>query len=328
MENPVPESLPQSDTQAEPGLAEFVAFVWRARWITFFGALVGLGLSVLYLEMATYRYTATLIVTPAKSEMTQLPGNISGLAAIAGINVPGGGGANDFNLYMLGLQSRQVAAKLAENDDIMHRLFDSQYDPVLGQWRRPSGLLASFSLAAKSALGIPGAEWRPPGPADLQKFLETSVKVVTDRKSNITRISVDHEDPPFAAKLITELHDKTDAVLRRQALARADQSIDYLERQLSRVQLSEHREALAAMLGEQEKARMLASSAAPYAAQPFGTAVVSSKPTSPQPVIVLLVGLIGGAILGVLAMFTWRIGQSVKREMDARSRVEAIDADF
>ena len=62
MENPVPESLPQSDTQAEPGLAEFVAFVWQARWITFFGALLGLGLSVLYLEMATYRYTATLIL--------------------------------------------------------------------------------------------------------------------------------------------------------------------------------------------------------------------------------------------------------------------------
>lgn len=328
MENPVPQSLPQKDTQDEPGLADFAAFVWRARWIAFFAALLGLCLSVLYLEMATYRYTATLIVTPAKSEMTQLPGNISGLAAIAGINFSGGDGENDFNLYVLGLQSDQIAAEFVKRNDITHRLFDRDYDPVLGQWRRPSGLLAIISTATKSALGIPGAEWRPPGPTDLQEFLEEEVKVSTDRKTKVTTISVDHEDPLFAAKLITELHEETDAILRRQALARADQSIDYLERQLSRVQLAEHREALAEMLGAQEKARMLASSAAPYAAQPFGTAVVSSKPTSPQPVIVLLIGLVGGAIFGVLAMLTRRIVQSAKREMNAQLRVEAIDADF
>jgi uncharacterized protein involved in exopolysaccharide biosynthesis len=325
MEKTDPELLPQKDIQTELGLADFVVFAWRARWISFLGALLGLGLSVLYLEMATYRYTATLIVTPVKSEMTQLPGNISGLAAIAGINLPGGGGANDFNLYILGLQSRQVASELAKNVDIMHRLFDSQYDAVSGQWRRPLGIIATFSSAGKSALGIPVAEWRPPGSGELQKFLETSVKVVTDRKSNITSISVDHEDPQFAVELITDLHDKTDAVLRSQALARADQAIGYLERQLSRVQLAEHREALAAMLGEQEKARMLASSAAPYVAQPFGAAVVSSRPTSPQPVIVLLVGVLGGAVFGLLAMLTWRVGQRVRQEIKATSHNIAPD---
>lgn len=326
MENAVPGSLPEKDTQTELGLADFVAFAWRARWTSFFGALLGLGLSVLYLGMATYRYTATLIVTPVKSEMTQLPGNISGLAAIAGINLPGGGGANDFNLYILGLQSRQVASELAKNVEIMHRVFHSQYDPVSGQWRRPVGVIAIFSSAGKSALGIPGAEWRPPGSGELQKFLETNVKVVTDRKSNITNISVDYKDPQFAVELITDLHDETDAVLRRQALERADQAIGYLERQLSRVQLAEHREALAAMLSEQEKARMLASSTAPYAAQPFGAAVVSSRPTSPQPVIVLLAGVLGGAVFGLLAMMTWRVGQSVRQEIKAKSHDAAPDA--
>jgi uncharacterized protein involved in exopolysaccharide biosynthesis len=298
---------PKIKKQYELGLADLLAFAWNGRWVVLLGALLGIGLGVLFLSVATYRYKATLFVTPVKSEMTQLPGGISGLAAVAGINLSGGGDSNDFNLYIMGLKSRQVAAELAKDNAIMHTLFANEYNTASGQWRRPSGFVVALLSAGKSALGVPGVEWRPPDPADLQKFIETNVKVATDRKSNITNISLDHKNPQFAVNLITKLHEQTDAFLRRQALSRADQSIGYLEKQLSRVQLAEHREALAAILGEQEKARMLASSAAPFSAQPFGNAVASSRPTSPQPFIVLIAGLVGGAILGLGAILALQI---------------------
>jgi hypothetical protein len=295
-------TLPQIKEQDELRLADFLAFAWKGRWVILLGALLGISSGVLFLSTTTYRYSATLIVTPVKSEMMRLPGSVSSLAAVAGINLPGGGDTNDFNLYILGLKSRQVAAELGKDEEIMHTLFASHYNTASGKWRRPSGLFVALSSAGKSALGVPGAEWRPPDAADLQKFIETNVRITTDRKSNITNISLDYKDPQFAVNLITELHEKTDAFLRRQALTRADQSIGYLAKQLSRVQLAEHREELAAILGEQEKARMLASSAAPFSAQPFGSAVASSRPTSPRPFIVLIVGLVGGAILGLGAI--------------------------
>lgn len=315
-------TLTQSNDQTEVGLTDLMLFFWGARWAILIGAVLGIGLGVLFLRAATYRYTASLTLTPAKSEMTQLPGNISGLAAIAGVSLPGGGNVNDFNLYLVALQSRQVAAELAKDNVIMQKLFASQYDIPSGKWRRPSDLIADLSLTSKLVLGVPGTDWKQPDGADLQKFLQANVKVVSDRKSNITTISVDHEDPEFAAKLITDLHEKTDAVLRRRALARADQAIGYLEKQLSIVQLAEHRQALAAILGEQEKSRMLASSGAPYAAQPFGAAVVPSRPTSPQPIIVLVVGLVGGVIASLGAVLGWRIRQSVRLKVGTLVRDE------
>jgi uncharacterized protein involved in exopolysaccharide biosynthesis len=305
----------QSNDQSEIGLTDLIFFVWGARWVILIGAVLGIGSSILFLGITTYRYTATLIVTPTKTEMAQLPGNMSGLAAIAGFSLPGAGGVNDFNLYLVAMQSRQVAAELAKDQKIMQRLFASQYDIPTKKWRRRSDFVADFSLTSKLLLRVPGADWRQPDGADLQKFIQENVKVSSDRKSNITNLSVDHEDPEFAARLITDLHEKTDAVLRRRALARADQAIEYLEKQLSHVQLAEHRQALAAILGEQEKSRMLASSAAPYAAQPFGAAVVSSRPTSPQPIIVLVVGLVGGMITSMVMMLGWRISQSARRKV-------------
>ena len=299
----------QSNDQTEVRLTDIILFFWGARWALLIGAVLGIGLGLLFLSVATYRYTATLTVTPAKGEMSQLPGNMSGLAAIAGISLPGGGSVSDFNLYLVALQSRQVAAELAKDDKIMQRLFASQYDIPTGRWLRPTNFIADFSSAIKSMLRVPGADWRQPAAADLQKFLQENIKISTDRKLNITNISFDYEDPEFAAKLITDLHEKTDTVLRRRALTRADQAIGYLEKQLSQVQLAEHRQALAAILGEQEKSRMLASSAAPYAAQPFGDAVASSRPTSPQSVIVLVEGLVGGMILSLAALLGWRVSK-------------------
>jgi uncharacterized protein involved in exopolysaccharide biosynthesis len=311
---------PQHNDQTQLGLADLLVFFWSARWAILIGSVLGLSLSLLFIRSATYQYTATLMVTPTKTETARLPGNISGLAAIAGLSLPGGGSANDFNLYVVGLHSREVAARLARDRKIMQTLFASQYDIRSGQWFRPNGFIASFSSAVKLTLQVPGAFWRPPDAADLQKFFENNIKIMTDRKTNITTISIDYKDPEFAIKLILDLHEETDAVLRRQALARADDSIVYLEKQLLRVQLAEHRQALAEMLGEQEKARMLASSDAPYSAQPFGTAFASSSPTSPKPLIVLVIGIVGGAIVGFGAMLARPISQSVRQQIAARSR--------
>jgi uncharacterized protein involved in exopolysaccharide biosynthesis len=305
----------QSNDQTEVGLPDLILFFWGVRWALLIGATLGIGLGLLFLGVATYRYTATLTVTPVQSEMAQLSGNMSGLAAIAGFSLPGAGDVSDFNLYLVALQSRQVAAELAKDDKIMQRLFRSQYDVPSGRWLRPNDFIANFSSASKSALRVPGTDWKRPDAADLQKILQEKVKIITDRKLNITNISFDDRDPEFAAKLITDLHEKTDDVLRRRALVRADQAIGYLKKQLSQVQLAEHRQALAAILGEQEKMRMLASSAAPYAAQPFGDAVSSSRPTSPKPIIVLFLGLVGGMSASLGALLGWRIRQSVRRKV-------------
>src|SRR5690606_16351275 len=83
-------------------------------------------------------------------------------------------------------------------------------------------------------------------------------------------------------------------------LKRSSGNIAYLTEQLSKATVAEYREAIAQALSEQEKIRMASSSTAPFAAEPFGSAAASPRPTSPQPLLVLIVSIVGGGILGSL----------------------------
>jgi len=67
------------------------------------------------------------------------------------------------------------------------------------------------------------------------------------------------------------------------------------------VTLAEHRVALAAALSEQEKTRMLAQSSAPFAAEPPSTASTLLRPTSPRPLVFLIVAVVLEFGLGILA---------------------------
>jgi uncharacterized protein involved in exopolysaccharide biosynthesis len=84
-------------------------------------------------------------------------------------------------------------------------------------------------------------------------------------------------------------------------LRRADNSIAYLSEKLKTVSVAEQRVALTATLSDQEKMRMMASSDAPYAADPIGPPTASFKPTSPLPTVVIVGSFVIGTLIGIVA---------------------------
>ena len=262
---------------------------------------------VIYLNMATYRYTATMTVTSAQNSGGGLSGSLSklgGLASIAGVQLPQDSGSVAFIKFGENLRSRTAADILSKDPAVMRKVFEREWNAADNRWAQPPSALRAVVNGIKIVLGIPVYAWKPPGPLEMQDYLERHVSVVQDPKKPLMTISFSHSDPVFARAFVKALHDAVDGDLRARTQERAAENITYLSRKINEVPVVEHRLALTEALGEQERLLMTASSTAPFAADPISAISISRRPTSPRPVLYLAGALFFGLVVGVCAVLT------------------------
>ncbi len=299
--------------QEEVGLG-FGTLLQRARerwWICLLVAMATVAAAIGYLHVATYRYTAQITVGPAQNEGGRSGGMgaLRELGALGGISLPVSQGAIPMMQFIETLRSRETAEVLARDERFMRRLFSSQWDEASGQWKEPQSLVRSLSGAVLGFIGAPRPPWAPPGAPQVQEFLEKRIKIEENPKTPFVVIRYSDPDPEFAILVLDRVTQITNSSLRRRALARADENIRYLSGQLQTVMLAEHREALAQALGQQERQRMFASSSAPFAADPLGKTTVSSRPTSPAPLQVMVLAVVIGGVLAFLVLLMPSFGR-------------------
>lgn len=264
------------------------------------GMISGLVAGSIYLHFATYRYAASLSMVEAKNE-TPLPSGMMRIASLAGIGLKED--SSKLDQYLASIRSQDVAKRLATDQKLMHRVFDDQWDDAKRVWQDPAKNLRAFIDFAKAILGVPITPWAPPGPAEMQRFIDKSVDSFTDIKTNITTVTVVNPDPAFASALLARLHAEADNQVRHRTIAKSGQYVEYIARRLPTVTLSEHRVALAQVLSEQEAQMMMASAVGSYAVDPLGAIAVSPRPVSPKPVAVLLATMTLGLFAGMGVAF-------------------------
>ncbi len=288
-------------------LGAFFAVV-KARRRLFFSTVIGTLLAaLLYLHIATYKYTGTLMVSPVvqSSQGGSLSGKLGGLsnlASLAGINIGGDAATQAFLLYQKGIYSRDVADLLARDPEIMHAVFYKQWDPDAKQWIRPNPTLRAIVVFVQDLIGIPTRDWQPPDGALLQDYITDNVSVDVEPDKPVVTVTYNDRDPAFAVKFLHALDRTVDDKLRDIALVRSHQYIGYLSDQLTKVTNADVRDALMSTLVDQENTMMMASVTAPYSAQPFGPPSASRKPMVPKPPLVLAAALIIGGFAGSVAV--------------------------
>lgn len=293
------EDLPASapEVPAETiDIAAMIADLWARKWLLPLFMFLTLAAGALYLNLATYRYTAKVQVTAADSGGSSIPSGLAGIGSIVGVDI-GLDSGSSFSLFPEAARSEAVARIVAGNEALMRGLFPAHWDSQKGVWREPPSPIRSVTKPVKGLLGIPDVPWQKPGSAELRDLLQTKLIISEDRKKGITSLSFEHRDPKLAAQLLTAVVHDADEFLRAKALTRADEYVAYLERRLQETQVVEYRMSLAKALSGYENMRMMASAHAPYAAEPFGSVTVSHRPTTPQPVMVLGIALLSGVVL-------------------------------
>lgn len=302
-----------NDTRTdEIQLGELVGALWANRLLIIGTILLFIAAALAYLNVATYRYTAELKVTPSESSGGGSPSasGLAGLASIAGISLGQESGATPFQLYLEGIKSRNAAEVLVQRLDIAKVVFKAEWSEERQRFIDRPNAIGNTIRDLKGALGLPIYPWQEPGAARMQAFIQDNVTITENPKSPVVTLAFSHADQKFASRFLDVLHQVVDEQLRRKALQRSGRYISYLNTQLQRVTVAEHRQALTQALSEQEKFRMMASSGLAYAADPFGEAASSLHPTSPQPAITIFLSATLGFACGALIVLIrwWRRG--------------------
>ena len=279
---------------------------FRRRWrLLLLSMFAGLLLAILYLNISTPRYGASLRLTPASSTENNLSGalgRLGGLASLAGIQArQGSEGATPFELFLDRLYSRELAGQLVADREIARQAFAAEWDSKTGSFRDRPGLLRPIRNLLYWLAGQEAPRWRPPDAERMQNYLEKNV-VVTEpgpRDPPITTVSTRAKDPLFATRLLQQLHHLADTDVRTSELARARESAAHLATKLAETNVVEHRVVLAQALLEQERSIMLATSSAAFAATQVEPASSSERPVSPLIIPTFLIGCLLGLFAGI-----------------------------
>lgn len=270
----------------------------RYRWLLVSVLASIVLLAVLYLHFfASFQYGAELRVTPVERTSGGLSSQLSGLASFAGMELAQQEGVSPYALFVEGIRSGNIASEMANKPGLLQSVFSDQWNTSSEQWVRPSGVGKAITRTAKSLLGYKSTSWSPPNEADLRSYIVKHVRVTQRPGDPTATIQFNHASGEFARAFVSNLHQSMDEFLRQRTLRRTEKYVAYLTEKLASVSIAEHRQALADALSEQERARMMAQSDLPFAAEPFGTIKVSADPVSPQPLVVIFAAGIFGLLL-------------------------------
>jgi len=258
-------------------------------------------IAILYLNITPHKYTITLDVIPVAGKNNPLADQFSGSSSIlAGVTSSASTEADPFKLFLEAVYTHDIAARLAKRPEIMKLIFKDQWDQNAQQWREAKGMFTPIKNAIKWTLGMPTPDWTAPSGLDVQKYFIENVIVITDRKSPVAVVALDHKRPEIAKKVLQALYEEIDGHLREQASTRSRSYIEYLENRLSEVKVIDYRQAILNSIAQQESTLMRTSPNTAFSAAIFDGPIQTLKPTSPKALIIFILAFFVGYIIGII----------------------------
>lgn len=273
--------------------------VWRNRALFVITTGTVLLLMVLYLHVASPRYTVSMQIAPVVNTQSPASGGLGGLAKLAGVDINAANpGAVQFRLFLAGLTAHDAADLLTRDQPLLREMFPKQWSKDVKQWREPPSLTRPVTRVIKSLLGFTVRPWHPPDGGDVQQYLSDNLEVYEDPKGPVVTLRIDTDEPEMARRLLVKLVGTVDQLLRQRALQRANDYVRYLTNQLNIETVADYRQVLIAHLAEQEQTLMMANANVTFSMQVFNQPAIPPTPSAPKVIVLLISALVLGMGLG------------------------------
>jgi uncharacterized protein involved in exopolysaccharide biosynthesis len=272
--------------RGEASLFDLVWIGWRRRrlvaGVALATAVVGVVLSLLMKPV--YRSEVLLAPVQEDSAMAAVSGmasQLGGLAALAGLALP----KQQAQVEALAtLKSRALAEEFITERKLMPVLFARKWDEKRGKWKsdRPDKI---------------------PTMGDALKMFDARVREVReDTKTGLVTLRIDWHDRKLAADWANDLVARANQRLRLRAIAEAEQSTEFLNRELAKTRSVEITEAINRLIEAQIKRKMVANVQPQFAFKVIDPAVPSDRDKRVKPKRKLMVLAFGfaGVLLGML----------------------------
>jgi uncharacterized protein involved in exopolysaccharide biosynthesis len=267
------------------------------RWLVLACVLVSTAAFVTLAMVMTPVYRAATVLIPASDERNSLAGSLNstlgqlgGLASLAGVSLGSADAATEEALAVL--RSRQFTERFINDLNLMPQLYSPK----------------DFEKAS------------PPTPARAFRKFKKIRTITQDKKTGLVMLQVDWKDREAAAMWANELAARLNAEMRNRAIAQAEASVAFLEKELARTSAVETRQAINRLIESQIKQRMLANVSQEYAFRVVDRAMAPDPddPLKPQKLVLFLLGPLVGLVAGIVGVLM--VG--LFRRTPARARLD------
>jgi uncharacterized protein involved in exopolysaccharide biosynthesis len=281
--------LPRTPDEAV-SLRTVLAQLLRNRWWILGSVVISTIAFTFVAHWMTPIYRVAVVMIAVSSERSSLAGSVGqslgqlggGLASLAGLNVSSGDPETQEALGVL--RSREFGERFINDENLLPQLFASRWDSATQSWK---------------------AGQRVPTINKAFNYFNKSIRTVTqDNKSGLITLQIQWRDRNAAAAWANQLLKRLNAVMRARAIANADASIAFLEKELQTTSVVETREAINRLIEAQVKQRMLANVTEEYAFRVVDPAIApdADDPAKPPKFLLEVAGPIVGLLLSVAAV--------------------------
>lgn len=286
-------NLNNNHSSDEIDLRELCVAIWQGKWfivLTTFSLVV---ISLFYVLNLPNLYKSEAVLIPASnSSSAKMPGQLGGLAALAGVNL-GAVGADKSTIAVEILKSKNFLIYFIEKYDL--------YVPLMAAsgWSMVDNKL----IIDPKVYDADSHQWlrqvTPPfeaKPSKIEAFnvLSGLLTVTVDIKTGLIRLSVEHYSPyiaqSWASLLVKEINDE----VRRRELDEAQDSLLYLKRTLAETSAVDLRATLFSLVEQQMQTVMLANVRDEYVLKTIDSPLVPETKSAPRrALIVIIVAALG-----------------------------------
>lgn len=283
-------------------LRELFKVIWRGKWLVFTISSLFAIAAVFYALSLPNIYKSEALLAPVSEKAgLKVPGQLGGLAALAGVNLGGLGGDDKTGLAIEIIKSREFLSKFIEKHDLFIPVM-----AAMGWDRTDNSLVINNKLYdgnTKKWLRNVKAPFKPkPSVLEVHEVFLKHFSISQDKTSGIVRISVEHFSPYLAKSWVEELIKAINEEMRQRDLTEAQRSIDYLNSQIERTKIADVRTMLYSIIEEQTKTVMLAIVRDEYVFKTVDPAVVAEKKEKPARALICILAAILGIIFSVLVV--------------------------
>lgn len=289
---------PTQAADDEIDLRELFAAIWQGKWVIIGTTLLFGILSTVYAFSIPNIYKSEALLAPITDESSiGLPGQLGGLAALAGVNLRGGRGGDKTTLSLEIMKSREfighfvdkyelhvplVAAKGWDMQTKKIIVNDKLYDEVTDRWVQDK---------------FPNS--KPSQQLTYNRFINM-ISISQDKNTGMVRLGIEHYSPIFAKELVDKLIIEINENMRQRELSEANTSISFLNEQISQTNLADAKTMLYSLIEEQTKTLMLANIRNEYVFKTIDPAIVPEKKFKPGRFGIIIVAMLIGFILSTV----------------------------
>lgn len=283
----------------EIDLRELFKAIWQGKLFIVLVTAIFMIAAVLYALSLPNIYKSEVTLSPVSDENSlQVPGQLGGLAALAGVNI-GSGMSSKTTLAIEVLKSRDFIGRFIDKHDLYPSLmavkewdsstnkisFDTEvYNSETAEWTRS----VSYPFKAK------------PSRLEAYEVFSGALTIAQDKLSGMLKLSIEHVSPFEAKRIIDLLVRDINEEMRSRDLKEANHSISYLNKQIADTNLAEARAMLYSLVEEQTKVLMLANVRTEYVFETLDPAVVAEEKSGPKRAFIVLLAVLLASLFTTL----------------------------